>query len=493
MLFTSCLSAQVELFIMAAAASGETGELQKELTCAICLDFFDDPVILQCGHNFCRDCILIHWQENGSNGQGYKCPECRRSFPSMSFTKNYLVRNLVDKLDDLEYFKPKQTKAAVPQPKEEGRCEKHREELKLFCKTDNKLICVICRESRAHKHHEVAPLPEVIEDLKDDLRCRLTNLNDDKICCTKVKNEDVETRLNIQMKKLQLKESIEASVGQLIQFLLDEKDELLEKLDSEEQTALSIVENNIQRLENLITEMEKEITEIQGNLSQPSFEVMQKIVSRPLQDLSHLHPSTSEPNWEDFSGPVQIMLWKRMLSVLRPAPENLVLDQDTAHPNLIISEYNTTMEESRGRVLEPDLPQKFTRFLGVLATTEYTSGKHYWEVDVKGKGVWYLGLTDIDSNRKGYVNLSPYDGYWSICLQDEMYANDEQRVFIKQDWSISRVGMFLDYDAGLLSFYDAILMKHLYTFRQYFDGPVCPFFSPGKNDIGSRMKICHYH
>lgn len=75
------------------------------------------------------------------------------------------------------------------------------------------------------------------------------------------------------MKKLQLKESIEASVGQLIQFLLDEKDELLEKLDSEEQTALSIVENNIQKLENLITEMEKEITEIQGNLSQPSFEV----------------------------------------------------------------------------------------------------------------------------------------------------------------------------------------------------------------------------
>ncbi|XP_041099546.1 E3 ubiquitin-protein ligase TRIM69-like [Polyodon spathula] len=220
---------------------------------------------------------------------------------------------------------------------------------------------------------------------------------------------------------------------------------------------------------------------------------MQKIVSRPLQDPSHLHPSTCEPNWEDFSGPVQIMLWKRMLSVLRPAPENLVLDQDTAHPNLIISEYNTTMEESRGRVLEPDLPQKFTRFLGVLATTEYTSGKHYWEVDVKGKGVWYLGLTEIDSNRKGYVNLSPYDGYWSICLQDEMYANDEQRVFIKQDWSISRVGMFLDYDAGLLSFYDAILMKHLYTFRQYFDGPVCPFFSPGKNDIGSRMKICHYH
>lgn len=60
-----------------AAAADTKGELQKELVCAICLDYFDDPVILKCGHNFCRMCILMHWEENGGDDIGYQCPECR--------------------------------------------------------------------------------------------------------------------------------------------------------------------------------------------------------------------------------------------------------------------------------------------------------------------------------------------------------------------------------------------------------------------------------
>lgn len=60
-----------------AAAADKKGELQKELICAICLDYFDDPVILKCGHNFCRMCILMHWEENGGDDIGYQCPECR--------------------------------------------------------------------------------------------------------------------------------------------------------------------------------------------------------------------------------------------------------------------------------------------------------------------------------------------------------------------------------------------------------------------------------
>lgn len=60
-----------------AAAADTKGEIQKELVCAICLDYFDDPVILKCGHNFCRMCILMHWEENGGDDIGYQCPECR--------------------------------------------------------------------------------------------------------------------------------------------------------------------------------------------------------------------------------------------------------------------------------------------------------------------------------------------------------------------------------------------------------------------------------
>ena len=78
-LFRSCCrrAAQRCVWLVKMATGGVSGdELRKELTCAICLDFFKDPVILKCGHNFCRFCICMHWDENGDD-YGYQCPQCR--------------------------------------------------------------------------------------------------------------------------------------------------------------------------------------------------------------------------------------------------------------------------------------------------------------------------------------------------------------------------------------------------------------------------------
>lgn len=70
-------------------------------------------------------------------------------FNKRTFTKNYLVQNLVAKLDDLECL------GSSPNPskpvKADGRCGQHGEELKLYCQTDKRPICVVCRESRAHR------------------------------------------------------------------------------------------------------------------------------------------------------------------------------------------------------------------------------------------------------------------------------------------------------------------------------------------------------
>ena len=60
-----------------ATASGAGEDLRKELSCSICLDFFKEPVILKCGHNYCRCCILTHWEETGDVYSGYQCPQCR--------------------------------------------------------------------------------------------------------------------------------------------------------------------------------------------------------------------------------------------------------------------------------------------------------------------------------------------------------------------------------------------------------------------------------
>ncbi|XP_076605787.1 E3 ubiquitin-protein ligase TRIM47 [Chaetodon auriga] len=477
------------------ATAGAAGDdLRKELTCAICLDFFKDPVILKCGHNFCRFCISMHWDENGAD-YGYQCPQCRTVFNKRSFTQNYLVQNLVAKLDDLECLGscPTQSKPV----KVDGKCEQHGEELKLYCQTDKRPICVVCRESRTHRHHDVAPVPEVVNDMKMELKLRLMELNWQKSQCVKVITVDERTKSEVRLKKQRLKEKIEADVGALVQFLLDERDSLLESLDAEEVATMAVIDDNLKIVETEAAAVDKAIANIHSHISgKTSFESFAETFNEVIhcKPFSSLEQVNCQTEFTDFSGPFQLIMWKKMMHVLHTMPQNLTLDPDTAHPNLFISDFDTKVEEGRVRNQEPDLPARFTRFCGVLATAQYASGQHYWEVDVKDKGVWYLGVTTECSNRKGFVSLTPSAGYWSLCLQDRLYANEEDgRIPVADYWNSPRVGVYLDYDNGRLSFYDAVTMKRLYMFDTCFEEPVYPFFSPGKNDPGSRLQICHYY
>ncbi|KAK0133516.1 Zinc-binding protein A33 [Merluccius polli] len=478
------------------AAAGDAGEdLRKELSCSICLDFFKEAVILKCGHNYCRCCILTHWEETGDDYSGYQCPQCRAVFNKKTFTKNYLVQNLVAKLDDLETLS---SCAALPRPVQvEGRCEQHGEELKLFCGTDRRPICVVCRESRAHRHHDVAPVHEVVHDMKMELQLRLLELNWQKSRCTSVRLEDERTKNDLKLQKRRLKEKIEADVGALVQFLLDERDSLLDDLDAEEAATTAVLDDNLKIVKAETAAVDATITNIHDHIAgKTSFESLaqsynEAIHCKPFNTLESVH-STSD--WTDFSGPFQLIVWKKMMHVLHTMPQNLTLDPDTAHPNLLITDFDTKVEEGRACGHEPDLPARFTRFFSVLATASYAGGQHYWEVDVKDKGVWYLGVTTESSNRKGFVSLTPSAGYWSLCLQDRLYANGESgRIPVADYWNSPRVGVYLDYDNGRLCFYDAVTMKKLYMFSTCFEEPVCPFFSPGKNDPGSRLQICHYY
>lgn len=475
-----------------AAKAGD--DLKKELTCAICLDFFKDPVILKCGHNFCRFCICMHWDENGGD-YGYQCPQCRTVFNKRTFTKNYLVQNLVAKLDDLECLGSSQNPPNAV--KVNGKCDQHGEELKLYCQTDKRPICVVCRESRAHRHHEVAPVPEVANDMKMELKLRLKGINLQKTQCLIVRAADQRTQNDLRFEIYKMKEKIQADVGALVLFLLDERDSLLESLEAMEAATMALIDDKLKVVDSEEAAVDKTLADIRNHISgKTSFESLAEMYN----ELVHSKPSTTlEPlncqtDFTDFAEPFQLIMWKKMMHVLHTMPQNLTLDPDTAHPNLVISDFDTKVEESCVRHQEPDLPARFTRFCGVLATAQYSSGQHYWEVDVRDKGVWYLGVTTECSNRKGFVSLTPSAGYWSLCLQDRLYANEEDgRIPVAEYWNSPRVGVYLDYDGGRLSFYDAVTMKRLYVFNSQFGEPVYPFFSPGKNDPGSRMHICHYY
>uniref|UniRef100_A0A5F9CWC7 Uncharacterized protein n=1 Tax=Oryctolagus cuniculus TaxID=9986 RepID=A0A5F9CWC7_RABIT len=144
--------------------------LQEEAVCAICLDYFTDPVSIRCGHNFCRVCITQLWESNWDS-VCFTCPQCRKSFHRWSFRPNLQLANMVQVIRQMH-----PNPAQGSHVNEQAMCPKHQEALTLFCKVDEEAICVVCRESRRHKQHSVVPVEEVVQGYKAKLQGHLEPL-----------------------------------------------------------------------------------------------------------------------------------------------------------------------------------------------------------------------------------------------------------------------------------------------------------------------------
>uniref|UniRef100_A0A8C3TD90 RING-type domain-containing protein n=1 Tax=Chelydra serpentina TaxID=8475 RepID=A0A8C3TD90_CHESE len=79
--------------------AGMVERLWEDVTCSICLDVLDDPVSIECGHNFCRGCLAAHW--SGVSARGSQCPECRAPCSRNRMTPDTRVKSLVEKIRDL--------------------------------------------------------------------------------------------------------------------------------------------------------------------------------------------------------------------------------------------------------------------------------------------------------------------------------------------------------------------------------------------------------
>lgn len=130
--------------------------LQKEASCSICLDYFSDPVSINCGHSFCRDCIT---RCSGKSDQRFACPQCRGIAQKRKFRPNRELRNLAEIAKKLSMQAGYVAGAG-------NVCPKHQEPLKLFCQEDRTAICVVCDRSHAHRAHTVAPIEEAAQECK---------------------------------------------------------------------------------------------------------------------------------------------------------------------------------------------------------------------------------------------------------------------------------------------------------------------------------------
>uniref|UniRef100_A0A672YQ22 Uncharacterized protein n=1 Tax=Sphaeramia orbicularis TaxID=375764 RepID=A0A672YQ22_9TELE len=132
----------------------------------------------------------------------------------------------------------------------------------------------------------------------------------------------------------------------------------------------------------------------------------------------------------------------------------------------------------------PDKPQRFCHGLCVVAKQSFSSGRFYFEVQVKGKTDWTLGVVSESINRKEGILPRPRFGYWTICLiNGNLYiAAADPCVCLSVKSDLQKVGVFVDYEEGLVSFYDVDSSVLFYSFTGCcFSDKLLPIFDPGRS------------
>ncbi|KAG3265182.1 hypothetical protein H1C71_001622 [Ictidomys tridecemlineatus] len=131
----------------------------------------------------------------------------------------------------------------------------------------------------------------------------------------------------------------------------------------------------------------------------------------------------------------------------------------------------------------------------VLGRNSFSSGSHYWEVKVPGKSRWAIGLC-LDSVDRGrvYEESCPEACFWTLSLED-----GQLKVLSMHSYNINValppevVGIFLQYEEGLISFYDVIELTILFTLKSKFTQPLRPYFYPGPPIPGSTQGLTILH
>lgn len=164
---------------------------------------------------------------------------------------------------------------------------------------------------------------------------------------------------------------------------------------------------------------------------------------------------------------------------------DVTLDPASAHPSLEVSEDGKSVSSrAPARGLAPGDPQRFSEQTCVLSRERFAAGRHYWEVHVGRRSRWFLGACLASVPRAGPARLSPASGYWVMGLWNgcEYFVLDPHRVALALRVPPRRVGVFLDCEAGRLSFFNVSDSSHIFTFTDTFSGSLCAYFRPRAHD-----------
>ncbi|PIO28870.1 hypothetical protein AB205_0124330 [Aquarana catesbeiana] len=429
-----------------------SANLIAELECSVCLDIYTDPVNLRCGHNFCRVCIDRVLDTQGGSG-GYSCPECREKFKDRpALQRNITLRNIMENFLSaqsdreesgvfctycVDYPVPavrscllcevclcdKHLRVHTTSPEhilcdptlsmESRKCSVHKKILEYYCTEDDTCICMSCCMIGEHKGHGMESLDEASEKKKETLRNVLQKLL--------TKREETEERvqsLQEHRRKVEGKaERVTALFRDLRRRLEDlEKRALREISGQAERISISIRDLEIKK-----EELSKKLRHIEElcNMTDP-LTVLQESDTGDLcdtEDGDNEDRERHEKLLHDGGGlDVAGALHKGLSQITNvnvyfymQEAADILLDVNTAHKNIHISDDRKTVYWSDVDQNRPVTPERFQDDPQVLSSQSFSSGRHYWEVDVGGSSgividIYITGRHDltVDVHRRTF-------------------------------------------------------------------------------------------
>ncbi|XP_032903317.1 nuclear factor 7, brain-like [Amblyraja radiata] len=236
------------------ASKHQIQSITEDAICPICLDFFTNPVTLDCGHNFCRSCITQSWDREGRNS----CPECREEFTDRTLRVNWALASLSEKAREL----------SLNTEGKELQCEKHQEELKLFCETDKKLICLICRDAREHNSHRFLPIKEAVESYKEQIKTSLEIVTKNKSAVEQMEQQQKQKISGVREQSQNVLTHITSVFAELRQILNEEERSFHKELREEEERVLNPMENNLQEIQEKLNSIQEKLLKLQERMNQ---------------------------------------------------------------------------------------------------------------------------------------------------------------------------------------------------------------------------------
>lgn len=154
------------------------------------------------------------------------------------------------------------------------------------------------------------------------------------------------------------------------------------------------------------------------------------------------------------------------------------LDPSTAHPSLLLTADLRSVQDGELWRDVPRNPERFDTWPCILGLQSFSSGRHYWEVVVGVRAEWGLGVCQDSVQRKGEATPSPENGVWALWLLrgcEYMVLTSPSAPLLQLERP-RRIGVFLDYEAGEVSFYNVTDGSCIYSFSQVLSGVLRPYF-----------------